>query len=98
MPFLISEIAPTQAGAKKNADGTSSRATLNQIIRLQREVAETYDNVYTLNTTDYDIVNQFDLWNSTQNPGVSYCNDQWHYNGDDMLEIGNEVGELLYNA
>ena len=50
-------------------------------------------NVTTLPTTDYDIIDQKSKWQSSTNDGVSYCADPWHYNGDDMLEIGNLVGE-----
>lgn len=97
MPFLISEIAPTQSGAKLNADGTSTDQGVNIVVNQQRLVASQMNNVSTLPTAEYEIVNRNDMWNSSINDGISYCADQWHYNGDDMLTIGNEVGNILYN-
>ena len=96
LPFLISEIAPTQGGATKLADGTSSDDYINKTVENQRKVASSMNKVATLPTDEYDIINQSDKWASSTNDGISYCADPWHYNGDDMLEIGNLVGESLY--
>lgn len=95
MPFVISEIAPTQDGAKKRADGTSSNPLVNSIIEQQRSAASRVKRAKTLNTADYDIVNQVEKWSTSTNDGVSYCGDQWHYNADDMLEIGNKVAKMF---
>lgn len=95
LPFIISEIAPTQENAKKMPDGTSSNALINSIVEQQRFVADNLENVKTLPTADYDIVNQAGKWASSTDDGVSYCADQWHYNGDDMLTIGNKVAQMF---
>ena len=97
MPFLISEIAPTQSGAQVKEDGTSTDNNINSIVNLQRLVASQMTNVSTLPTAEYEIKNQNAMWKSSVNDGISYCAEQWHYNGDDMLTIGNEVGNILYN-
>ena len=97
MPFLISEIAPTQSGAQLKEDGTSTDQNINLIVNQQRAVASEMSNVSTLPTANYIIKNEYEKWRSSTNDGISYCADQWHYNGDDMLTIGNEVGNILYN-
>ena len=97
LPFVIAEVAPTQDGSKKNADGTASNPLVQNIINQERAACEELDNCVPLCTADFDIVNQNAKWKSSENDGISYCADQWHYNGDDMLTIGNEVGNILYN-
>ena len=97
LPFVIAEVAPTQDGSKKNADGTASNQYVQNIINQERAACEQLKNCVPLCTADFDIVNQNAKWKSSENDGISYCADQWHYNGDDMITIGNQVGDLLYN-
>ena len=98
LPFIISEVAPTQDNSKKNADGTSKNQYVQNIINQERLASEELDNCVTLNTADYDIINQRDKWASSTYDGVSYCADQWHYNADDMITIGNKVGQMFHEG
>jgi hypothetical protein len=50
-----------------------------------------------LDSYDFDIIKQYDKFCSSVYDGVSYCEDEWHYNGDDMIKIGNLVGKNIYN-
>lgn len=97
LPFVIAEVAPTQDGSKKKADGTASNQYVQNIIDQERAACQQLKNCVPLCTADFDIVNQNAKWKSSENDGISYCADQWHYNGDDMITIGNQVGDLLYN-
>ena len=106
LDFLISEIAPTFGGSytlngttyntTKLPDGTSSNPFIREVVKAQQSVAQKLSNVYTLPTRDYTIFNESANLGIFKEDGKSYCGDQWHYNADDMLAIGNEVSRTLY--
>ena len=85
LPFLISEICPSFSENTAMPDGSSSSESINILVAKQREVADTLENVKTLNTAVYTIKN-----------GENGVRDIWHYGGDDMINIGNRVGATLY--
>lgn len=96
LPFLISEMCVTGYNATRNEDNTSSSANINAIINHQRTVAANDVNAESLKTYMYDIVKNATGYQSTINDGVSYCADEWHYNGDDMLDGGRRAASILY--
>lgn len=97
LPFLISELCCTGYSASRNEDNSSTDEGINAIVKHQREVAENNINTETLTTYMYDIKTNWSAFSSSTNDGVSYCADQWHYNSDDMLDIGRRVGDILHN-
>ena len=96
VPFLISEICATFSTATRNEDNTSSNVNINSIVDNQRNVAKNDVNTETLTTYMYDIVENSSGVASSTADGISYCGDKWHYNGDDMIEIGNRVASVFH--
>ena len=82
-PFVIGKIAPTYNWGV---------ATQTEIVRsAQDSVAAKLDNTYTVETKTYTIVNPE---TGLREPG---CVDNWHFNGNDMLSLGIQVGnKILY--
>jgi len=96
LDFLISEIAPTFAGGAKSIDGRANWMNMRIVEEAQRNVCNSVANTYLLPTGKYTISSQNAQMDITVENGESYCEDNWHYNGDDMLEIGNEVGRYFH--
>jgi len=90
LPFIISECAPTFNRAIL-LDGKSSKEGIREVINQERAVASSVKNVKTIDTTEYEI--KSDPYFSDD--VASYCYDQWHYNADDMIEIGIKGGEFF---
>lgn len=96
LPFLISEINATFSTAYKKVDNTSSNADINAIVGYQRDVASKDANTETLTTYMYNIIEHALGYKSPAQDGYSYCGDKWHYNADDMIDIGNRVASILH--
>ena len=80
-PFIIGKIAPTFNGG----NGTNVQAVRN----LQEQGASALNAVYCVETEDYIIVDP-----STNQPATG-CYDRYHFNGNDMLSLGQEVGKAF---
>lgn len=84
LAIIIGEISRTSGSADL---GT---VTVNKkFIAMQDEYCETHDNVYINKNGDYDI-NQ--LNNGTS---IAVGTDTWHWNQNDMVEIGKGVGRII---
>lgn len=82
-PFVIGKVAPTYNWGV---------AHQTEVVRsAQDSVASKLDNTYTVETKTYTIVNPE---TGLREPG---CVDNWHFNGNDMLSLGIQVGnKILY--
>jgi len=78
-PFVIGKIAPTFAGGGSTVEAVRS---------IQEQVASAMSSVYCVETEDYIIVGP----DGNPAPG---CDDRFHFNGNDMLSLGKEVGNKL---
>ena len=96
LPFVISEMCVTGYNATRLEDNTSSSANINAIIGHQRAVAANDVNAESMKTYMYNIVKNTTGYQSKVNDGISYCADEWHYNGDDMLDGGRRGASMLY--
>ncbi len=93
LPFVVSEIAPTFGGAQWFEETGSNNPYINIIIKRERRVAELMKNVVTIDTTDYVIVKESSMFYSLSEG--SYSMDKWHYNADDIIEIGEKAGAFF---
>ena len=93
LPFVVSEIAPTFGGALWFEEIGSNNSYINTIIKRERRVAELMKNVVTIDTTHYVIKQEYSTFYSLAEG--SYTMDKWHYNADDMIEIGVKAGNFF---
>jgi len=96
MPFIIAEVCASYNKSYALSDNTSSREYINTIVSQEKEVALADANVETLETYMYNIMTNPTGFKSKIEDGISYCGDAYHYNADDMIDIGNRVAEMLY--
>lgn len=82
--IIIGEISRTSG----NSD-SATQATNKGFIKAQNALATTHDNVYVVKSGDFDI----NAWIGGKN--VAAGTDSWHWNENDMLEIGKMVGECI---
>lgn len=85
MPFVIGEIATTFQG-EFHADNGYVNKYAAEFIEMQQEVANEMEQVQTVESSDFTLVTP---------EGSTYGTDTSHYNGHDMVELGNRFGEAL---
>ncbi len=106
MGFLISEICVTFGGANKlttpGYEGQSSNANIQRVLNAEREVATDttsqyyVPNVQLLDTQDYVIKKTGDTDALDETNKGDFCYDNYHYSGDDMIEIGMLAGTRMH--
>ncbi len=87
--FLISEVCPTFN------NGYVDGQCLYEVIGAQQMLGIEKENVDSMSTADFVIAKNTDGMNSTA-PGASYCADPYHYNPNNMIELGNRAGNIMY--
>ena len=92
---LISEVCPSFANSQELSDHTSSNAYINSVINQQRAIAKNDENVVTMTTHEY-LIREDKAGMASLDRSKSYCNDYYHYNADDMIDIGNRAAEIMY--
>lgn len=84
LPFIIGEISRTSGDAS-----TGTVNTNNAFIAMQDEYANTHENVYINKIGHLDI----NKWVNGNNVAVG--TDSWHWNQNDMVTIGQDVGRII---
>ncbi len=86
LPVIIGQISRTFAGAD------ASSIEINEtFIRAQNRIAETMDNVYTVESGQCDIT----YWDETTGTSKSYGSDIYHWNQENIFRIGEMVGRCI---
>ncbi len=96
LEFLIAEVCPSNCGATEMLNGTSSSTYVNSVIAQQRKIAENDPNVVTMSTAGY-IIEPNTVGMGSLDRTESYTEDEWHYNADDMVDIGNRAAIIMYS-
>ena len=95
LDFLISEVSPSTNGASELSNGTSTDSYINSVVSQQREVAKNDEHVVSMSMTGYVVEPNIAGFNSLDR-SKSFCKDEWHFNADDMIDIGNRSAEVMY--
>ncbi len=84
LPVFVGEISRTSGSADISTVDTNIA-----FIAMQQGLPDVIDNVYVIASGDYDI-NQL-----VRGSNVAVGTDTWHWNQEDMIAIGNLVGESI---
>ena len=87
MPIIVGTISNTQ-----NLTSLSTESVNRTFIELQKSFATKIENCYVVDNSEYVITK----WeNGSQ---IIVGSDQWHWNQNDMLNIGVNVGETMLDS
>ena len=92
MPIIVGEISDT-VGVDANADATTfnNRKTTNMLFNeMINTLPDSIEGIYVAHNGDYAI-------NALNSSSVSVAvgTDNWHWNMDDAIAIGNDVGDII---
>lgn len=90
MPIFVGTISATFGLVDAN-----TQANINEpFITMQKKLPNRVENCYVVDNSGYEM----GYWNSSTNSLVVTGSDKHHWNQEDMLEIGYNVGEMMYET